>query len=88
VRVVWAPNPFTESAELRVDLEAAAPVALQIFDVAGRRVAAPPGERLASGTHVVAFTGRDDRGRPLARGVYFYRITAGDRVTRGKLVKR
>jgi len=86
--VEWVMNPFTDRTALRVILAEALPLKLEVFDVAGRRVAAVASGPPAPGKNVLAFSGRDDRGRPLVRGVYFYRLIAGDRVTSGKLVKR
>jgi hypothetical protein len=88
LRVVWTRNPFTVETAACVDVATAAPLVLEIFDVAGRRVARLAGGPSAPGRQVLAFTGRDARGRPLARGVYFYRLAAGERAARGKLVKR
>ena len=86
--VEWTANPFTEGTAVRVTLAEAVPLTLEVFDVAGRRVATVAGGPPAPGRRILAFTGRDHRGRPLARGVYFYRLAAGDRAARGKLVKR
>jgi hypothetical protein len=86
--VEWVANPFTAGTAVRVTLAEALPLTLEVFDVTGRRVAAVAGGPPAPGRHVLAFAGRDQHGRPLARGVYFYRLAAGDRAARGKLVKR
>ncbi len=88
LRVAWTRNPFTVETAACIDVATAAPLVLEIFDVTGRRVARVAGGPPAPGRHVLAFTGRDERGRSLARGVYFYRVAAGDRAARGKLVKR
>ena len=37
-----------------------------------------PGRTLKAGIHDVYWAGRDEQGRPVAAGVYFYRLTAGD----------
>ncbi|EFK96755.1 hypothetical protein LDC_1215, partial [sediment metagenome] len=38
------------------------------------------------GTHSLIWNGIDSRGRPVASGVYFYRLTAGNTVLTRKLV--
>jgi hypothetical protein len=88
LQVEWSPNPFTEETGWRVDLAAPAPVILRLFDAAGRRVATPFTGLLPAGPQVLTFDGRDDEGRMLPRGVYFYRLEAGDQRARGKLVRR
>ncbi|MCI0595014.1 MAG: hypothetical protein L0Z48_00555 [candidate division Zixibacteria bacterium] len=37
-------------------------------------------ESWPAGTYEVAFDGRDDKGKLLSSGVYFYKLNAGDRV--------
>jgi flagellar hook assembly protein FlgD len=67
----------------------ARPITLAVYDLKGRRV-----RELARGTwsadrHVVTWNGRDNRGRELASGVYFVRLTAGaeSAVTKVTLIK-
>ncbi|HEU4365511.1 MAG TPA: T9SS type A sorting domain-containing protein [Candidatus Krumholzibacteria bacterium] len=71
------PNPFART--IRFDVGAAgAAVTMEVFDAAGRRVA-----RRALRGRGLSFDGRDDRGRPLAGGIYFCRFSAdGVAVTR------
>lgn len=83
-----APNPFRGSTELRFALPQAGQVWLEVFDVAGRRVAAPvAGVRLPAGAHQVAWDGRDGRGRSAANGVYFLRLRAAGEVRTGRVVR-
>ena len=49
-------------------------VTLEIFDAAGRRVAALLDRRVAPGIHRVAWDGTDARGRRVPSGVYFCRL--------------
>ena len=75
-------SPF--SFELTLARRAAA--RLDIHDVSGRRVATLFEGALDSGKHVFEWKGRDDSGAAAAAGVYFYRVTAGDRRSVGKVV--
>lgn len=82
------PNPFSIMTLLEVGLPADADVAIEVFDVGGRRVWAR-NLRGAAGWQQVTFDGRDDAGHPLPSGVYFTRVRAGsDVVTRKMVLKR
>ena len=73
-----APNPFSRAITISFELPAPAPVRLAVFDVAGRRVRLlVDGERHAAGRHSVIWNGRDDAGRAMSSGTYFYRLEAG-----------
>jgi hypothetical protein len=83
-----APNPFRAATDLRFALPAPARARLEVFDVAGRRVATPVAdELLPAGAHVVAWDGRDASGRRVASGVYFLRLTAGPETRTGKVLR-
>lgn len=84
------PNPFNPRTTIEYVVGDAAtggePVRLEVFDVAGRRVAELLNEVQAPGGHRVVWDGRDDAGRPLASGLYLYRLTVGEEVRSRKLV--
>jgi hypothetical protein len=83
------PNPFAGTTEFEIGLPAASEVALEVYDVAGRRVRAQTLPRQAAGWQRVGFDGRDGAGKPLASGVYFCRVTAsGTTVTRKMVIAR
>ncbi|HXV14805.1 MAG TPA: T9SS type A sorting domain-containing protein [Candidatus Krumholzibacteria bacterium] len=82
------PNPFSRDTELRIGLPRGSDVRLEVFDVAGRRVATRDVPRLSAGWQRVDFDGRDARGNPLASGVYFGRITAAGETQTMKMVIR
>ena len=80
------PNPFNPLTTIRYDLPANARVRLSIIDVAGRRVRTLVDEQQTAGSRSAIWNGRDDAGRAVASGVYFYVLDAGkERLTR-KLV--
>jgi hypothetical protein len=71
------PNPFNPVTRIPFALQSRTRVRLDIHDVRGARLATLIDDDLAAGTHDVQWSGRDDRGRPVASGVYFYTLTAG-----------
>lgn len=79
------PNPFNPATNIEFELGHATRVRLEIFDVAGRRVATLIDESLAAGRHTARWTGRDDAGRAASAGTYFYRLSAGTEVQVGKM---
>ncbi|TMQ72612.1 MAG: T9SS type A sorting domain-containing protein [Candidatus Eisenbacteria bacterium] len=74
------PNPFTGSTVIRFGLPQAARVSLRVYNVAGRVVRSlVESSRSEAGPHDISWDGRDQSGRPLAAGVYLYRLTVDDR---------
>lgn len=68
------PNPFNPSTTIRYQLDAPASVLLHVFDVSGRRVKTLDTGRRPAGTFEVRWDGTDLEGRPVASGVYLYRL--------------
>jgi hypothetical protein len=80
------PNPAAGAVGFRFALPAARHVRLLLADAGGRVVAVPLDATLPAGAHVARWDGRDHGGRPVPRGVYFYRLEIGERVRTGKVV--
>ncbi|MBD3219987.1 T9SS type A sorting domain-containing protein [bacterium] len=72
------PNPFNPVTTVSFSLDRAGPAALRVFDTRGRLVRTLVSEDLPAGAHEVTWRGDDEGGRPVASGVYFYRLEAGD----------
>jgi len=73
------PNPVVRGGTtIQFVLSNAAQASMDIYDASGRRLRRLVNAPLASGAHSIAWDGRDDNGRDLAPGVYFYRLTAGE----------
>ncbi|HET9012530.1 MAG TPA: T9SS type A sorting domain-containing protein, partial [Gemmatimonadaceae bacterium] len=84
------PNPFNPTTQIRFDLAQSGKVSLRIYDVAGHLVRTLVDRELAAGRdHRVAWNGLDIHDRPVASGVYFYRLEApGASETRKLVVMR
>lgn len=71
------PNPVSRSARFGFELNRAGRVALDVYDVTGRRVARLLETELAAGVHTAAWDGRDARGVRLGPGLYIYQLSMG-----------
>jgi hypothetical protein len=73
-----SPNPFNPTTTISYVLDEPTQVKLDIYDVAGRRIASLVDAFQEEGEHDVIWNGRDGLGAPVASGIYFYRLSAGD----------
>jgi hypothetical protein len=82
-------SPMSPGNRVRFSLPRTGETALVVYDVQGRTARTLFHGTLPAGSHDVSWDGRDDAGRPVASGFYFYRLTlAGRSVTgRGLLVR-
>ncbi len=81
------PNPFNARTSLVFSLTEAGPVAMRIYDPAGReRAALLTGAWLGAGTHRLDWDGSDHHGRPLPSGAYLCRLEAGGQTDTRKLI--
>ncbi|MBN2172189.1 MAG: hypothetical protein JW819_12790 [Candidatus Krumholzibacteriota bacterium] len=73
------PNPFNPATTIRFTLAEAGLVRLSVLDPRGRLVRRLVDGPWPPGTHTVVWDGTDDAGRPVASGLYLYRLEAGGR---------
>ncbi len=79
------PNPFNAEVALSFDLPKAVSVALVLYDALGRPVRHLVDGPLAAGRYRFVWDGRDQEGRAVASGIYFYRLVADSFVGVGRL---
>ena len=79
------PNPFNAEVALSFDLPQAASVELVLYDALGRPVRHLVDGPLAAGRYRFVWDGRDQDGRAVASGIYFYRLVADSFVAVGRL---
>jgi len=68
------PNPFRASTQLGFSLASEERVEVSVHDISGRIVRGLLAATLAAGEHRLTWDGFDDRGIPVAGGVYFARL--------------
>jgi len=81
------PNPFNPLTRIDFALDAAGPVDVTVFDIAGRRIANLHHGELAAGDHHVTWDGMTDSGSPAAAGQYRYVLkTTSGQVSRSMVL--
>ncbi|MCC7264762.1 MAG: T9SS type A sorting domain-containing protein, partial [Candidatus Latescibacteria bacterium] len=83
------PNPFNPATTIDFTLPVRGTARLEVFDALGQRVALLLDGPVTEGRHTLQWDGRDERGRALGSGVYFYRLHSGgfERVRRMVLLR-
>ncbi len=72
------PNPFNPSTTIRYELAKTSMVNLTIYNVRGQKVKTLLDARQGLGKHAIEWDGRNDAYNPVASGVYFVKMKAGD----------
>ncbi|RKX32780.1 MAG: hypothetical protein DRP71_11545, partial [Verrucomicrobia bacterium] len=72
------PNPFNPVTNISMDIPRESSVSVRIYDLQGHAVRRLFAGQLSRGTHTFKWDGRDDGGRGVAGGVYFFRLEAAD----------
>lgn len=70
------PNPFRESTRFSFELRFADQVQLTVYDVRGRVVRRLADGTLGAGPHAIDWDGRNEDGRSVAPGKYWFRLKA------------
>jgi hypothetical protein len=73
------PNPLRRETRFAFDLPRAGEVALEVFDLSGRRIATVARGDYPAGSHEERWSAVDEQGAPLGAGLYFARLSAGGR---------
>jgi hypothetical protein len=71
------PNPFNPVTNIGFRISDFGFIKLSIFDITGRLVRTLVHTKLAPGSYIYQWDGRDETGQQAASGVYIYRLTAG-----------
>ena len=71
------PNPFNPETSIVFSLKDAGNVSLDIYNLKGQKVKTLLNEHREAGTHNIVWNGKDDNGKSVASGVFFYRMKNG-----------
>ncbi|MCK4404211.1 MAG: T9SS type A sorting domain-containing protein, partial [candidate division Zixibacteria bacterium] len=68
------PNPFNPTTSIQYVLLREGFVQLQIYNIAGQLVRTLVSRKERAGTHTVSWNGKDNDGKSVSSGIYFYRL--------------
>lgn len=73
-----SPNPFNPSTTISFDLAQPGHAQLKIYNLKGQLITTLIDQDMALGRHRLIWEGRDSNNRPVASGVYLYRLITDD----------
>ena len=80
------PNPFNPITTIRYDLPQEGHVMLAIYDILGREVVKLVNQRMSAGYHASTWDTKDNFGRSISGGIYFYQIQTPGYTKTNKMV--
>jgi hypothetical protein len=80
------PNPFNPTTTIAFTVPDKTRVALTVYNVEGRRVTTLVDRIMTAGYKKVVWDGLNDTGNQVSSGIYFYRLTAGQKTLTRKMV--
>jgi hypothetical protein len=86
IQATASPNPFGVRTTIQYTTPIAGPVAIEVFDVAGRRIRTLTCPWQGREPHRVEWDGADDLGKQVRSGVYVYRICTSTSTCSGTLL--
>ena len=80
------PNPFNPSTTIQYELPVPTNVQLKIYDILGKEIKTVIKEFQQPGKKIYQWDGRDNRGRMVSSGVYFYQLQTNEFLQTKKLM--
>ncbi|MCK4856800.1 MAG: T9SS type A sorting domain-containing protein [candidate division Zixibacteria bacterium] len=80
------PNPFNANTLIQYVLDRPAPVQFEVFNILGAKVYSENVGARTPGIYSVIWESKDNSGKTLPSGIYFYRLKAGDNVDTKKML--
>jgi hypothetical protein len=72
------PNPFNPSTTIYFTAEHTENAELFIYNIKGQTIKTLIDKNIQAGEHSLVWDGKDDNGKPVVSGIYFYRLKVGD----------
>jgi hypothetical protein len=81
------PNPFNLETTISFSLNKADFVSIDIYNIEGEKIKTLLNNNLEASKHNVVWKGINESGKPVSKGVYFYKIKAGELQTVKMMIK-
>jgi hypothetical protein len=80
------PNPFNPETTISYSVGKTGNVTLEVYNILGQKVRTLVNETINKGAHSVVWNGKDDAGKAVASGVYFYSMQNGTYIQTNKMI--
>jgi len=80
------PNPFNPETTINFSVKENGPVSVSVYNVKGQLVRNLVNDVRSAGNHSVVWNGKDNNGRDVSSGVYYYKMNAGKYSSTKKMV--
>jgi hypothetical protein len=80
------PNPFNPTTTISFSLPTETNVELAVYNIRGQKVKDLAKESFDKGQHNITWNGKDNNEKPVATGVYFYKLKADKKVINRKML--
>jgi len=80
------PNPFNPTTTISFSLPSEMACNLDIYNIRGQRIKTLLSEKMSSGKHHIVWDGKDDAGRTVSSGIYFYRMSTPNKTLTSKML--
>ncbi|MEA2095611.1 MAG: FlgD immunoglobulin-like domain containing protein [Candidatus Cloacimonadota bacterium] len=81
------PNPFNPTTTISFSVTQNSNfVNLEVFNIKGQKVKQLVNEQLSAGEHQVIWNGKDDNGKTVTSGIYFYKMKSGSYTSTKKMI--
>ncbi len=80
------PNPFNPETNIAFSMKEAGAVTLEVYNVKGQLVRTLINDVKAAGNHTVVWNGKDNNGRSVSSGIYYYKMNTGKYSSTKKMI--
>jgi hypothetical protein len=80
------PNPFNPETSIAFSMANEGNVSIEIFNIRGQRINTLLNETRTAGQHQVVWNGKDEQGRSMSSGIYFYRMVTDEFTSTKRMV--
>ena len=71
------PNPFNPETTISFSIKEDCRVTIDVYNIKGQKVKTLVNEKLNAGAHQVIWHGKDENGKSVSSGIYFYKMNSG-----------
>ncbi|MCD6176440.1 MAG: T9SS type A sorting domain-containing protein [Candidatus Cloacimonetes bacterium] len=80
------PNPFNPTTTISFSLKETGNVKIEIFNIRGQKVKTLTNGLLPAKNHQIVWNGKDDKGKSVSSGIYFYKMRSANYTASRKMI--